>query len=119
LLDQVIAEFAENGVDELGNLLLGQAFSTASVDALDQLGLGHGIPLLAVVPVIILAFMASRDPWAYRSVFDLVILLGVFQVGVHAYGFIRKTQPLVEHLEIGLYALLSALAWLFYPQPPP
>ncbi len=70
------------------------------------------------LPVIIVAYLAAIKPWEYRFLFVLVILIGVFQVLVHGYGFIRRTQPLIEHLEIILYALLSVFAWYFYPQPP-
>jgi len=39
-------------------------------------------------------------------------------VGVHLYGFVKKNQPVIEHLEIAMYLILSLLAWYFYPQPP-
>ena len=65
-----------------------------------------------------LRVLAAMDPWKYRSVFDLLILIGIFMVGVHLYGFLKKNQPIIEHLEIALYLILSLLAWYFYPQPP-
>jgi hypothetical protein len=68
--------------------------------------------------VIIMAFLAARSPWEYRFVFQMLIIIGIFMVGVHLYGFLKKNQPLIEHLEIVLYSLLSLLAWYFYPQPP-
>lgn len=71
-----------------------------------------------VMPVIILAYLAARDPWGYRFVFDLVILIAIFQVMVHLYGFIRRRQPVIENLEIILYSILAILTWFFYPQPP-
>jgi hypothetical protein len=37
---------------------------------------------------------------------------------VHVYGFIRKSQPMFENLEIVVFLLVSALAWYFYPRPP-
>ena len=67
--------------------------------------------------LIVMAFLAATDPWKYRFVFDLVILVGVFMVGVHLYGFVKKNQPVIEHLEIVMYLILSLLAWYFYPQP--
>jgi hypothetical protein len=84
-------------------------------DLVNYLGrsLGGGI-----LPIIIIAYLAASDPWKYRFIFQLVILIGIFMVAVHVYGFIKRTQPLVEHLEIILYSLLSILAWYFYPQPP-
>jgi len=71
-----------------------------------------------VVPVIILLYVGARDPWEYRVVFDLVILATIFAAGVHFYGFLKKSQPLIEHLEIFMYIGLTLLCWYFYPQPP-
>jgi len=71
-----------------------------------------------VMAVIIMAFLAATDPWKYRFVFELLVLIGVFMVGVHLYGFVKKNQALIEHLEIVMYSLLSLFAWHFYPQPP-
>ena len=71
-----------------------------------------------VVPVIILLYVGARDPWEYRVVFDLVILATIFAAGVHFYGFVKKSQPLIEHLEIFMYIGLTLLCWYFYPQPP-
>lgn len=68
--------------------------------------------------LIIIAFMAARDPWGYRYFFDLMIMVGAFLAAVHLWGFIRKTQPLVEHLEIILYSVLTFLTWYFYPVAP-
>jgi hypothetical protein len=71
-----------------------------------------------VMAVIIMAFLAATDPWKYRFVFEMLVLIGIFMVGVHLYGFVKKNQPLIEHLEIVMYSLLSLFAWYFYPQPP-
>ena len=71
-----------------------------------------------VMAVIIMAFLAAIDPWKYRFVFDMLVLIGIFMVGVHLYGFVKKNQPLIEHLETVMYSLLSLFAWYFYPQPP-
>ena len=71
-----------------------------------------------VMAMMIMAFMTAGNPWKYRFIFEMLILVGVFLVGVHLYGFIEKNQPVIEHLEIVLYSLLSLLAWHFYPQPP-
>jgi len=70
------------------------------------------------LPVIILGYLAANDPWEYRHVFQLVMWIGGFMAAVHLYGFIKRNQPLIEHLEIFLYSLIGLLAWLFYPQPP-
>lgn len=71
-----------------------------------------------ILPIIIMGYLSAWDPCKYRFVFELVILIGVFMVAVHLYGFIKKNQPLIEHLEIILYSILSLLAWYFYPQAP-
>ena len=71
-----------------------------------------------VMAVIIMAFLAAIDPWKYRFVFDMLVLIGIFMVGVHLYGFVKKNQPFIEHLEIVMYSLLCLFAWYFYPQPP-
>ena len=65
--------------------------------------------------IAIVGFQAARDPWANRSVFDLIILIGIFMTIVHAYGFITRAQPWFENLEVLLYPLVSIGAWLFYP----
>ena len=71
-----------------------------------------------ILPVIIMAYRAASSPWEYRFVFDLVIGIGVFMVVVHVYGFVKKNQPLIEHLEILMYSVVTILCWYFYPQPP-
>lgn len=67
--------------------------------------------------IAVVGLQASRNPWAYRAVFDLIILVGAFMTAVHAYGFLRKTQPWFENVEIFLYPVVSVLAWVVYPQP--
>ena len=71
-----------------------------------------------VVPLIILLYVGARDPWEYRVLFDFLILATIFAAGVHFYGFVKKSQPLIEHLEIFMYIGLTLLSWYFYPQPP-
>jgi len=79
--------------------------------------LGRSLGAMAVA-LIIMMYIGARDPWEYRAIFDLMILTGIFLLGVHVYGFIRKVQPLSENLEIIMYAALVLLTWYFYPQPP-
>ena len=79
--------------------------------------LGRSLGAVAL-SVAIVCYLAARHPWQYRSVFDLVILLGVSTTAVHVYGFIKKSQPMIENLEILLYSLVSLLAWCLYPHPP-
>ena len=71
-----------------------------------------------VIPVIIVSFMAARNPYEFRIIFDLIMLIAVFMVFLHLYGFIRGKQPLIENIEIILYSVLAFLAWFFYPVPP-
>jgi hypothetical protein len=66
--------------------------------------------------IAIVGFRAARDPWGYHAMFDLIILVGILMTAVHAYGFIRKTQPWFENVEALLYPLVSLLAWIFYPR---
>ena len=87
----------------------------AEKDLAVYLGRSLGAVILAII---IMAVLAAVDPWKYRFVFDMVIFIGIFQVIVHAYGFFKKTQPLIEHLEIIMYAGLSLLTWIFYPVMP-
>lgn len=81
----------------------------------NYLGRSLGGVILAIVLV---AFQAAKDPWQNRILFDLTFWIGLFMVGVHGYGWIRRNQPVVEHLEILLYAGLSVLSWALYPSPP-
>jgi len=85
------------------------------VDLANYLGRSLGGACLSIAAV---GYLAARNPWQYRPVFELVMVLGVFGAGVHVYGFIRKSQPMIENLEIGVFLLASALAWYFYPRPP-
>jgi uncharacterized membrane protein YsdA (DUF1294 family) len=71
-----------------------------------------------ILPTIIMSYWSARNPWKYRFMFPLILLIGIFQVIVHAYGFIKKKQPVTENLEIILYSVLSVLALAFYPKNP-
>jgi hypothetical protein len=84
-------------------------------DLANYLGRSLGGVCLSIAVV---GYLAVRNPWQYRPVFELVIILGVFGTGVHVYGLIRESQPVVENLEIVVFLLISALAWYFYPHPP-
>jgi hypothetical protein len=68
--------------------------------------------------IAIMGYLAAHDLWQYRFVFDLVILIGIFLIGVHAYGYLKKNQPAIENVEIILYALVSFLAWYLHPVQP-
>lgn len=85
------------------------------VDLANYLGRSLGGVCLSIAVV---GYLAARSPWQYRPVFELVMVLGVFGAGVHVYGFVSKSQPMIENLEIVAFLLVSALAWYFYPHPP-
>lgn len=84
-------------------------------DLANYLGRSLGGVALSIA---IMGYLAARDPWQYRFVFDLVILIGIFLTGVHAYGYIKKKQHMIENVEIILYVLVSFLAWYLYPHQP-
>jgi hypothetical protein len=79
--------------------------------------LGRSLGALAL-PLIAYLFIAAQDPWHYRFIFNLLIAIGTLLFLVHLYGFIKKAQPRLEHIEIILYGLNTLLALLFYPRPP-
>jgi hypothetical protein len=79
--------------------------------------LGRSLGALAL-PLVVYLFIAAIDPWHYRIIFNLLIAIGALLIGVHLYGFIKKVQPLLEHIEIILYGVDTLLAWLLYPRPP-
>jgi hypothetical protein len=83
-------------------------------DLMNYFGRSLGGVALAIA---IMCFQAARDPWGYRHIFDLIILIGIFMTAVHVYGFIRKTQPWFENVEVFLYPLVGLLGWIFYPRP--
>jgi len=66
--------------------------------------------------IAILCFQAARDPWGYRGAFDLIIMVGIFMTAVHLYGFVKKSQPWFESVEVLLYPLVTLLAWMCYPR---
>jgi hypothetical protein len=70
------------------------------------------------VSIAILGFKAAQDPWRYQAVFGLLIFIGILMTAVHLYGFIKKTQPKIENVEVFIYPLISLLAWWLYPQQP-
>ena len=62
------------------------------------------------------SLVAVRDPVAYRGLFDAFALSALLLGVVHAAGLLQGTQPVVEHLEIALYAAFAALAWWCKPR---
>jgi hypothetical protein len=53
------------------------------------------------------------DPKSHHLLFDLVSITSGLMVGIHLWGWIRKTQPLSETIETGIWALLFAMSlWI-------
>ncbi|TMQ10514.1 MAG: hypothetical protein E6J90_31990 [Deltaproteobacteria bacterium] len=60
-----------------------------------------------------LALRAAADPAAHLEVFDLIAISGALLTVVHVWGAIRRIQPWIETVEIGLYlAATVASVWL-------
>jgi hypothetical protein len=72
--------------------------------------LGIFISLLAVF-----AFKVTSSPAAKPFFFDLMLWLFVAMIALHAYGAIRRTQPITETIEILLWAALFLITLCFYP----
>jgi hypothetical protein len=79
--------------------------------------LGRSLGALAL-PLIGYLFLAAQDPWQYRFIFNLLIAIGALLFAVHLYGFIKKVQPRLEHIEVLLYGANTLLACYLYPRPP-
>ena len=72
--------------------------------------LGMFISLMAVF-----AFKVTYSPAAKPFFFDLMLWLIVAMIALHAYGAIRKTQPITETVEILLWVVLFLITLCFYP----
>jgi hypothetical protein len=72
--------------------------------------LGILISLLAVFAV-----KVTGSPAAKPFFFDLMLWLFVAMIALHAYGAIRKTQPITETVEILLWVALFLITLCFYP----
>lgn len=48
-------------------------------------------------------------------VFEIMLAAFVLMIGVHAYGAVKRIQPITETLEIGVWILLVLLALAFFP----
>src|SRR5688572_30815632 len=68
--------------------------------------------------IAVTALVAARDPAANRSLFDLLGLGAALLALVHVRGLVEDSQPLVEHLEIAMYAGFAGLAWWCKPAVP-
>lgn len=72
--------------------------------------LGIFISLMAVF-----AFKVTSSPAAKPFFFDMMLWLFVAMIALHAYGAIRKTQPITETIEILLWVVLFLITLCFYP----
>jgi hypothetical protein len=63
----------------------------------------------------IYAFKVSQTPSAMPFYYELMLWLFGGMILLHVYGAIRKTQPVTETLEIGLWILLTLVTLCFYP----
>lgn len=58
---------------------------------------------------------AALDGTGARLLLEFFTLFCAFMVAVHVWGWLEKTQPLIETLEIGFWAGLILLNLLFLP----
>jgi hypothetical protein len=72
--------------------------------------LGIIVSLLSVF-----AFKVTTSPAAKPFFFDLMLWLFVAMIILHAYGAIRKAQPITETIEILLWVVLFLITLCFYP----
>ncbi|AYV54895.1 MULTISPECIES: hypothetical protein [Leptospira] len=82
----------------------------------NHLSIYYGRCLASVMAVLCyMGFVAAGNPTVQPFYFN--ILLGCFglMIVVHAYGGIRKIQPLSETIETGFWLILFFAALLFYP----
>jgi predicted transporter len=52
---------------------------------------------------------------AVAEIMAIIFLIAVLMVFVHAWGAIRKIQPIMETIEIGFWALIALAALAFWP----
>lgn len=61
------------------------------------------------------AFKVAATPIAQPFYFQLMLWLFAGMIGLHAYGAIKRTQPITETIEIGLWVVLLLVTLAFYP----
>jgi hypothetical protein len=67
----------------------------------------------ASLAIIITVARGIPDPKANHLIFDLVAMTSGLMIGVHVWGWIRKTQPLSETVEIAVWAVVFVFSlWL-------
>ncbi len=63
----------------------------------------------------IFSFVAARSPAAQPFFFDLMLSTFAAMLVLHVYGAIKKTQPITETVEIGLWVVLLLVTLCFRP----
>jgi hypothetical protein len=63
--------------------------------------------------VIVAVAHGIPDPRSHRLLFELVAIICGLMIGIHVWGWIRKTQPLSETVEIAVWVVEFAFAlWI-------
>ena len=76
--------------------------------------LGRSVGIL-ISMLAIFAFVAVASPAAKPFYFDLMLWILAANTALHAYGAIRKTQPITETVEIVLWVVMFLVSLGFYP----
>lgn len=76
--------------------------------------LGRSVGVFISV-IALYAFKVSQTPSAMPFFYELMLWTFVGMILLHVYGAIRKTQPITETIEIGLWIILSLVTMCFYP----
>ena len=61
------------------------------------------------------AFRAANMPEVQPFIFDMLLWILIGSIFIHAYGAIRKAQPITETVEIVVWFILLFLTLAFYP----
>lgn len=63
--------------------------------------------------VIIAVAHGIPDPKSHHLLFDLVAMTSGLMIGIHVWGWIRKTQPLSETVEIAVWVVVFVMSlWI-------
>jgi len=76
--------------------------------------LGRSLGILLSM-LAIFAFIAANSPEAKPFYFDLMLSVLAAMGALHAYGAIKKIQPVTETVEIILWVVLFLVTLCFYP----
>lgn len=68
-----------------------------------------------ITVIALYAFKVARTPSAMPFFFELMLWTFAGMLLLHIYGAIRKTQPVTETIEIGLWIILCLVTLCFYP----